>query len=401
MIITNKLKMDLAKPGAVPILSAVQDDSYSRNVEIALFRCGMPCRLPEEIGVLIRYRKSDGKGGEYDTLPDGTSAWCAKGNTLTIALAPQVLTAPGSVMLSVSLVENGTQLSTFPIKLDIQPVAFAQTAKSEDYFYVTGFLVAPIQAAVGQLLRISRVNEEGRITATEAVDPAAFTGSGFEEEKIAQYIAAYLQSNPPAIQETDPTVADWAKQSRKPVYTAAEVDADAAGTAEATVSAHNTSAGSHEDIRLLISALTTRLNTLANSTDEDLDQMAEIVAYIKSNKSLIDAVTTSKVSVSDIINNLTTNVSDKPLSAAQGAALKALIDAISVPTKLSQLTNDAGFLTGYTETDPTVPAWAKAASKPSYSADEVGAVPTSQALTVTGVDADGVSHSWIMYGVAQ
>ena len=47
----------------------------------------------------------------------------------------------------------------------------------------------------------------------------------------------------------------------------------------------------------------------------------------------------------------------------------------TIPTKTSQLTNDSGYITGYTETDPTVPAWAKAASKPSYTANEVGALP--------------------------
>lgn len=113
----------------------------------------------------------------------------------------------------------------------------------------------------------------------------------------------------------------------------------------AAVSGHNTNTAAHNDIRLLIGELTTRLNALANSTDEDLDQMAEIVAYIKANKSLIDSITTSKVSVSDIINNLATNVSNKPLSAAQGVALKALIDAITVPTKVSQLSNDKNYLT--------------------------------------------------------
>lgn len=39
-------------------------------------------------------------------------------------------------------------------------------------------------------------------------------------------------------------------------------------------------------------------------------------------------------------------------------------------------------LQSYTETDPTVPAWAKASSKPSYTASEVGAVPTTR--TVNG-----------------
>jgi hypothetical protein len=43
---------------------------------------------------------------------------------------------------------------------------------------------------------------------------------------------------------------------------------------------------------------------------------------------LIDDITTSKVSVDHIINNLTTNATNKPLSAAQGVALKALIDGL-------------------------------------------------------------------------
>ena len=116
--------------------------------------------------------------------------------------------------------------------------------------------------------------------------------------------------------------------------TASEVGADASGTAESKVSAHNTSDMAHNDIRLLIEGLTTRLNALADSDDTTLDQMSEVVAYIKSNKSLIDAITTSKVSVSDIVDNLTTNVANKPLSAAQGVALKALIDGITIPEKL-------------------------------------------------------------------
>lgn len=46
----------------------------------------------------------------------------------------------------------------------------------------------------------------------------------------------------------------------------------------------------------------------------------------------------------------------------------------TIPTKTSDLTNDSGFIT--TETDPTVPSWAKASTKPSYTASEVGAQPT-------------------------
>ena len=98
-------------------------------------------------------------------------------------------------------------------------------------------------------------------------------------------------------------------------------------TAESKVAAHNAGTDTHSDIRLLIQSLTDRLNALADSDDTTLDQLSEIVAYIKSNKSLIDAITTDKVSVADIVDNLTTNVSNKPLSAAQGVALKTMLDA--------------------------------------------------------------------------
>ncbi len=109
---------------------------------------------------------------------------------------------------------------------------------------------------------------------------------------------------------------------------ATDVGADPKGTANTAVSTHNVATDAHNDLRLLIDGLTSRLNALANSTDEDLDQMAEMVAYIKENRELISGITTNKVNVADIINNLTTNVSNKPLSAAQGVALKALIDAL-------------------------------------------------------------------------
>lgn len=160
-------------------------------------------------------------------------------------------------------------------------------------------------------------------------------------EDIATAVEEYMVNNP--IEETDPTVPDWAKQPEKPTYTASEVGADTAGTAESKVSEHNVALDAHNDIRLLLQGLTERLNALADSDDTTLDQMSEVVAYIKSNKSLIDAITTSKINVSDIIDNLTTNVSNKPLSAAQGMKLKALIDVIIVPTKLSELENDSGY----------------------------------------------------------
>lgn len=186
----------------------------------------------------------------------------------------------------------------------------------------------PVPAKVGQVLAVKEIDESGKPTEFEATDQ----GGGVSDEKIAEAVGTYMEAHP--IEESDPTVPDWAKHPEKPNYTAEEVGADTSGTAESKVSAHNVSDTAHNDIRLLVQGLTARLNALADSDDTTLDQMSEVVAYIKSNKSLIDAITTSKVSVSDIIDNLTTNASNKPLSAAQGVALKALIDGITIPEKL-------------------------------------------------------------------
>ena len=113
--------------------------------------------------------------------------------------------------------------------------------------------------------------------------------------------------------------------------------ADVRAYADQVSEEHNAATDSHNDIRELITGLTTRLNTLADSDDTTLDQLSEIVTYIKENKTLIEGITTGKVNVSDVVNDLTTDDATKPLSAAQGIALKALIDEI---TELPEVTAD-------------------------------------------------------------
>lgn len=153
-----------------------------------------------------------------------------------------------------------------------------------------------------------------------------------------------------------------------PNQTAEQVGADPKGTASSAVSQHNTAEDSHNDIRLELKAINDRLTAFFDSDNQTLDELSEIVAYITNNKTLIESITTSKVNVADIINNLTTNVSNKPLSAAQGFVLKGLIDTLS--NNLANYQPKGNYLTE--ETDPTVPAWAKKSTKPSYSKSEVG-----------------------------
>lgn len=67
---------------------------------------------------------------------------------------------------------------------------------------------------------------------------------------------------------------------------------------------------------------------------------------------------------------------------AENPVLNLTLPNAHVPTRVSQLENDSGYLT--TEIDPTVPAWAKAAQKPSYTAEEVGAPTVAEMNTAIG-----------------
>ena len=62
-----------------------------------------------------------------------------------------------------------------------------------------------------------------------------------------------------------------------------------------------------------------------------------------------------------------------------------------VPQYTSELENDSGFITE--ESDPTVPEWAKKATKPTYTAEEVGALPDTTVVPTTLEDlTDDASH---------
>jgi hypothetical protein len=64
-------------------------------------------------------------------------------------------------------------------------------------------------------------------------------------------------------------------------------------------------------------------------------------------------------------------------------------DKISdLDTIRSNANKGATALQSYTETDPTVPSWAKAASKPTYTASEVGAVPTTRKVNGKALSTD-------------
>lgn len=247
--------------------------------------------------------------------------------------------------------------------------------------FLAGVLIDD-KASLLALLRsvISQTNE--KLDSITAQAEAADTGTDEALDALSS-----------AFEELDTTVYAWARQAQKPTYTAAEVGAMPADTfipertsdlmndgngdsafstideLGARIVEHGSDAHAHGDIRVMLAEISASLTSVLDSDDETLDELSEIVAYIKSNKDLIDAITINKVNVADIIDDLSTDMSDKPLSAAQGVVLAGLIAGLT--TRFDDFVHAGG------EADPTVPDWAKEDTKPTYTPEEIGALPTS------------------------
>lgn len=118
---------------------------------------------------------------------------------------------------------------------------------------------------------------------------------------------------------------------------------------------------------------------LTSESDPNVSSWAKASSKPSYTASEVGAVPTSRtVNGKALSSNITLTASD----------VSALPSSTSIPSKVSDLTNDAGYITGYTETDPTVPSWAKASSKPSYTASEVGAVPTTRTVNSKALSAN-------------
>lgn len=263
---------------------------------------------------------------------------------------------------------------------------------------------------------------------TIPTDVSAFTND-------AGYLTSYT--------ETDPTVPSWAKQASKPTYTAAEVGATTTSDVNTLI------ANAIGDINSFEVAIVSELpssdidthtiyfmpNSEAspNSYDEymyinnnwekigtsDIDlsgyvptsrtvngkALSNNITLDASDVGALPSTTSIPTKTSDLTNDsgyLTSYTETDPVFSASAAAEITSADISSwnnksdfsgnyndltnkptiptVPQNVSAFNNDAGYLTSYTETDPTVSAWAKAASKPTYTAAEVGALPDTTVI---------------------
>lgn len=177
MKIIHKIHMDLDRC-SVPGFDTVRGDRYTRELEIDLFAGGEPWQIPAEAVASVRYERSDGIGGSYDRMPDGSPAWRIDGNAVTVVLAPAAMAVVGCVILTVTLVAGDREISTFQILMNVQPAAGLEVSETGEHWYLSGSLPQPADPQAGELLEVTSLDDHGLVNGLRTV-PRDLTDAQF------------------------------------------------------------------------------------------------------------------------------------------------------------------------------------------------------------------------------
>lgn len=135
MRIVHNLRLDLCRCGVTPQVDAVQGEGNTRVLSAALYDKGVAWEIPEGTTAALAFRKPDGTKGLYDTLPNGDPAATITYNTISVTLAPQVLTVAGKVDASIVLYDKDLDtLATFPFRITVEVNPAAGEQISNDYY---------------------------------------------------------------------------------------------------------------------------------------------------------------------------------------------------------------------------------------------------------------------------
>ena len=168
--------------------------------------------------------------------------------------------------------------------------------------------------------------------------------------------------------ESDPTVPAWAKEAQKPSYSYSEITGKPALSTVATSGSYNDLSNKPNIPNVPEWAMSsTKPSYTVNEIDgaqEELESGTNIKTI--NNESILGS---GNITIQggggdvNVIESITFNGSAVPVDSSKNAAItySAPVTSvngntgavtISVPTKVSDLTNDSGFITSYTETDP-------------------------------------------------
>ncbi len=348
-----------------------QDDCDSRNILITLSDNGKPYRLSQSDILCIKISKPDHTFVYMDD--DDAHVSRNEDGTISLILPEQATCVPGKCDAELKIISENSTVTTacFHIivrKSVLEDNEIESAVESNIIEKMVRHLADEsnphktdkVQVGLGNVPNVTTNDQTPTYTESSALNTLSSgetlsTAFGKIAKAIHTFIehltehASVLSYGHTRLVDSVTSTSTDASATPNSVKTAYDKAAEVANDLDR----HNLSEDAHADLRDFMETLSSRLSAVADSDDETLDQLSEIVAYIKNNKSLIDSITTTKINVTDIVDNLTSAAADKPLSARQGKTLRDLIDT-AVNADVSGVKGDAedAYRTGYVNLTP-------------------------------------------------
>ena len=174
MQVTKNITLDLLETGSPVIIKAKQNDRNTRYISAHLYVDGLAYPVPNGTEIAFRYKKPDGTAGFYDALPDNSPAITVSGNTVTVELVEQVLTAAGCVHCEINMYNAASEkLTTFTFEISVEESVLTDAEIiSSDYYNV---LTAEITKALQAVTDATEQAENAAQSAQDAADSAAMS----------------------------------------------------------------------------------------------------------------------------------------------------------------------------------------------------------------------------------
>lgn len=174
MQVTKNITLDLLETGSPVIIKAKQNDRNTRYIAAHLYVGRLDYPVPSGTEIAFRYKKPDGTAGFYDALPDNSQAITVSGNTVTVELVEQVLTAAGCVHCEINMYNAASEkLTTFTFEISVEESVLTDAEIiSSDYY---NLLTSEIAKALQAVTDATEQAENAAQSAQEAADSAAMS----------------------------------------------------------------------------------------------------------------------------------------------------------------------------------------------------------------------------------
>lgn len=148
MQVTHKIKVLLDDNRMVQPIEVMQDDAYTRKIEFSLYAEGKEWPVPDGASVAVAYSGNSGHG-IYDTLTDGSKAYTAAGNIVSVTLIPQVTAMHGRSTVTVVFTDSaGKQLAAFGVEIRVAPNPAAGAGKPANYYNLREWVSTPMHVDI-------------------------------------------------------------------------------------------------------------------------------------------------------------------------------------------------------------------------------------------------------------